>query len=177
MKWIAILNLIRKFMNYILNQSIPATLAIGDSVTARVKSAVESESDAPAKQSQLSIHVEAGATYQVEAWLPFSLAGVESGYNFRFYGPAASAVFLRSQVTDGDTKEINKYVQGAAITSEESGITDDLGVAGDHELDARGEIKFTAAGEFYVGFSQNNKTLEAPITLKAGGFLRLTKVA
>lgn len=160
-------------MNYNLKSDLRNPLAVGSSVTARVKAVVANTLDVIVKESQLSIPVEAGATYLVEAWLPFNLYGVESGYVFKFSGPSTDSVLLRSTVINGVEKSINHYTQATALGTH---VENDLANAGDHELQAIGEIKFSTAGEFYVGFSHLNKTPEEPITLKAGGYLRLTKL-
>ena len=122
----------------------------------------------PTAITSFSIDLLAGKTYKFRAYVPFSLAGVASGYRFQVTGPATPAIITYSmKAYNGVNGTLALMSVKTALSSE---LTGALAAIGTHCLEVDGTIKTDGAGSLGIEFAQNDSDAGAIVVLK-GAYL------
>ena len=124
--------------------------------------------------SSLSVPLETNKTYFFTIYLPFSLAGVVSGYKFDLSSPSGLANFsCTPMVYNGGSGTLLSAVPMASVSSLVNGA---LATTGDHYVEMKGNIEVgSTAGNFILRFAQNTSSASA-ITLKQGATMTVQEV-
>jgi len=125
-----------------------------------------------ASDSVLTVPIAAGATVFVEVFIPFSLAGVLSGYKFGLSLPASPTnVVIVGEVTNAVTGALalsSLVTAGGLVTGGA------LATSGSHFAKIKGTIENGSnAGSIAVQAAQNTSDSGA-LTILRGAFIRLT---
>lgn len=122
----------------------------------------------PTAITSFSLDLLAGKTYKFRAYVPFSLAGVASGYRFQVTGPATPTIITYSmKAYNGVNGTLALMAVKTALSSE---LTGALAAIGTHCLEVDGTIKTDGAGSLGIEFAQNVSDAGAIVVLK-GAYL------
>lgn len=120
----------------------------------------------------LTVALEAGKLYTYEIHLPFSLAGITSGYKFALSTPTLTYGHLTHKVLNGVTAVLVTVGNNTTVTSSLNGA---LATIGTHVIEMRGTLSVSSSGIFKLQAAQNTSDAGA-LTILRGAYLIINRV-